>query len=54
MYNPPEMGSREDKEVLAQDRHNVLNVSIRMENLMPTLIRQLKMLLGVPAHVSLN
>jgi len=54
MYNPPEMGARGDREALAQERLNVLNVSIRMENLMPVLIRQLKMLLGVPAHVSLK
>ena len=54
MYNPPEMGSGQDKEpqreeAVAQDK---LNVSVRMEELMPLFIGQLKMLLGVPAHVS--
>ena len=53
MYNPPEMGSGRDKEsrreAVAQDK---LNVSVRMEELMPLFIEQLKMLLGVPAHVS--
>ena len=53
VYNPPEMGSEQDKEpqreAVAQDK---LNVSVRMEELMPLFIGQLKMLLGVPAHVS--
>ena len=53
VYNPPEMGSGQDmelqREAVAQDK---LNVSVRMEELMPLIIGQLKMLLGVPVHVS--
>ena len=53
LYNPPEMGSGQDmelqREAVAQDK---LNVSVRMEELMPLIIGQLKMLLGVPVHVS--
>ena len=37
------------REAVAQDK---LNVSVRMEELMPLIIGQLKMLLGVPVHVS--
>ena len=37
------------REAVAQHK---LNVSVRMEELMPLIIGQLKMLLGVPVHVS--
>ena len=53
VYNPPEMGSGQDMELQREPvAQNKLNVSVRMEELMPLIIGQLKMLLGVPVHVS--
>ena len=51
IYNPPEMAVDKGNNMTVDNAHP-LPVSVRMEDIMPVFIRQLKMLLGVPDNVS--
>lgn len=49
MYNPPEMAL--GNKTGYNEKQLPVAVSVRMEELMPVFVRQLKMLLGVPVKV---